>query len=69
MVGTKQDLAHVLVPVLEKNSDAWGCCLDRRQVNADTCDSKFPIGVEYSLQRKIIISIFSKYMGSVAGNQ
>ncbi|XP_021923191.1 uncharacterized protein LOC110831470 isoform X2 [Zootermopsis nevadensis] len=32
VVGTQHDLAHVLVPVLEKNSDSWGCCLDRRQV-------------------------------------
>lgn len=32
MVGTQHDLAHVLVPVLEKNSDSWASCLDRRQV-------------------------------------
>lgn len=33
MVGTQHDLAHVLVPALEKSSDTWGSCLDRRQVS------------------------------------
>ena len=33
MVGTQHDLAHVLIPALEKSSDTWGSCLDRRQVN------------------------------------
>lgn len=33
MVGTQHDLAHVLIPALEKSSDTWGTCLDRRQVN------------------------------------
>lgn len=60
VVGTQHDLAHVLVPVLEKNSDSWGCCLDRRQVNA--CDLKFLIGVEYLFQRKIInYFLFQEY--------
>ncbi|XP_069686623.1 uncharacterized protein KIAA0825 [Periplaneta americana] len=32
MVGRQQDLAHVLIPAIEKNSKSWGECLDRRQV-------------------------------------
>jgi hypothetical protein len=33
MVGTQHDLAHVLIPALEKSSNTWGSCLDRRQVS------------------------------------
>ena len=32
VVGSQQDLAAVLISALEKYSDSWGSCLDRREV-------------------------------------
>ena len=32
VVGSQEDLASVLISALEKHSDGWGSCLDRREV-------------------------------------
>jgi len=69
MVGTQHDLASVVVPVLERNSDTWGSCLDRRQVTGNACNLRFPSRVEHSCQRKITSQCFSKYIISVAACQ